>query len=267
MGGGGSQTINQTFNLSVLNETIFKQITNNTQTLATAMNNIQEMEINFGSVESGCKATIGQTINANSTAIGQLDSTTLGESKAKIETELQASAQAALEKVTEAGNFQFGDEQDINQRLNLAVHNVIENVFETNNLNEVYSEVVNIQQGRVNVGVCDGELEFNQNIVAQLTAKAITKSIATAIADNELLSAIHAAASGDAKTENKGISDIVDAIGDAFAGPMKYAIIASVVCVCLIVVLVMVMALSPAGQKGMTNMSGAAASRLGGRRF
>ena len=266
MGGGGSQTIEQTFNLSVLNETIFKQITTNEQTLATAMNNIQEMEIVIGTIGTGCKATFGQTIDANSTVVGQLDSTTLGESKAKIETELQASAQAALEKVTEAGNFQFGDEQDIDQELNLAVHNIIENVFETNNLNEVYSEVVNIQEKKITIGVCDGEITVDQNIVAQLVAKAITKSIATAIADNELLSAIHASSSADAKTENKGLADIVDSIGEAFAGPFKYAIIASVMCVCLIVVLVMVMALSPAGQKGMSNMSGAAASRLG-RRF
>ena len=113
MGGGGTQSIDQTFNLEVVNETVFEQITKNTNTIATAMTNIQEMEIEFGVIDTGCKATIGQTINADSTTIGQLDSTTLGESKAAIETELQASAQAALEKVTEAGNFQFGDDQNI----------------------------------------------------------------------------------------------------------------------------------------------------------
>jgi len=267
MGGGGTQTIEQTFNLEVVNETVFEQITRNTNTIATAMNNIQEMEIEFGVIDTGCKATIGQTINANSTTIGQLDSTTLGESKAAIETELQASAQAALEKVTEAGNFQFGDEQNIDQELNLAVHNVIENVFTTENLNEVYAEVVNIQEGKLKVGVCNGEINFDQNIVAVLTAQAITKSISTAIADNELLSSIHASSQATAKTENKGIADIVGTFFEGLTGPMKYALIASVVCCCMVVVLVVVMGLSPAGQKGMTNMSGAAASRFGGRRF
>jgi hypothetical protein len=266
MGGGGSQTIEQTFNLEVLNETIFEQITRNTQTIATAMNNIQEMNIEFGVIDTGCKANIGQTIDANSTTIGQLDSTTLGESKATIETELQASAQAALEKVTEAGNFQFGDEQDIDQELNLAVHNVIENVFTTENLNEVYSEVVNIQEGTLKVGVCNGELDFNQNIIAVLTAQAITKSIATAIADNDLLSAIHASSEATAKTENKGLADIISKIGEALSGPFKYAIIASVVCCCMLVVLLVVMGLSPAGQSATKNLGAAGASRLG-RRF
>jgi len=266
MGGGGTQSIDQTFNLEVVNETVFEQITKNTNTIATAMTNIQEMEIEFGVIDTGCKATIGQTINADSTTIGQLDSTTLGESKAAIETELQASAQAALEKVTEAGNFQFGDDQDIDQELNLAVHNVIENVFTTENLNEVYAEVVNIQEGKLKVGVCNGEITFDQNIIAVLTAQAITKSISTAIAENELLSAIHASSGASASTVNKGIADIVDSIGDALAGPLKYAIIASIVCCCMLVVLLVVMGLSPAGQSATKNLGAAGASRLG-RRF
>ena len=267
MGGGGSQTIEQTFNLEVLNETIFKQITRNTNTIATAMNNIQEMEIVFGVIDTGCKATIGQTIDANSTTIGQLDSTTIGESKAVIETELQAAAQAALDKTTEMGNMQFADDQDIDQKVNLAVHNVIENVFETENLNKVYAEVVNIQEGKLTVGVCNGEINFDQNIVAVLTAQAITKSISTAIAENELLSSLHASASAEAKTENKGLADIIGKIGDIFSGPMMYAIIASVVCCCMLVVLLVVMGLSPAGQSATKNLGSAGASRLGGRRF
>ena len=169
--------------------------------------------------------------------------------------------------MTEAGNFQFGDDQDIDQELNLAVHNVIENVFTTENLNEVYAEVVNIQEGKLKVGVCNGEITFDQNIIAVLTAQAITKSISTAIAENELLSAIHASSSATAKTENKGIADIVDSIGDAVAGPMKYAIIASIVCCCMLVVLLVVMGLSPAGQSATKNLGSAGASRLGGRRF
>jgi hypothetical protein len=267
MGGGSTQTIEQTFNLEVVNETVFEQITKNTNTIATAMNNIQEMDIEFGVIDSGCKATIGQTIDANSTTIGQLDSTTLGESKAAIETELQASAQAALEKVTEAGNFQFGDNQNIDQDVNLAVKNVINNVFTTENLNEVYAEVVNIQEGKLKVGVCNGEINFDQNIIAVLTAQAITKSISTAIAENELLSSLHASASAEAKTENKGLADIISKIGEILAGPLKYAIIASVVCCCMLVVLLVVMGLSPAGQSATKNLGSAGASRLGGRRF
>ena len=150
----------------------------------------------------------------------------------------------------------------------LEIKNIVKNTFETNNLIEVISEVINIQEGKVNVKKCNGKLNFKQNVVAELMAEAITKSLTSSIADSEVLNKLSASTKGDQKTENKGIADIVGTFFDGLAGPMKYAIIASVVCVCLIVVLVAAMALSPAGQKSMTNMSGAAASRFGGgRRF
>ena len=266
MGGGGSQTINQTFNLESVNKSIFNQITKNSQTLSTSMNNIQQAEINIGVMKSGCTAKLGQTINATSAVSGQLDVTTVAETKDVVQAEMQAAASAAVEKATQAGNFQFGDKQNVNTEVNMAIENVVEKTFSTENLNEVYSEVVNIQEGKVNVGVCDGELIFDQNIVAQLSAEAITKSLSSAISDNSVLSSLHAAATSSASSENTGIADIVSAIGDALTGPMKYGIIACVVCCCLLVVLLVVMGLSPAGQSATANLGKAGAARLGNAR-
>ena len=266
MGGGGSQTINQTFNMDVLNEIIYESITTNQSTLSASMNNIQKMEVNMGEMGPKCEVDLTQDINAKSQSSMTMEPQTINVSKGKVETELTAQAAAAMEKVTEAGNMQFGDEQDMNQQVNMEIKNIVKNTFETNNLSEVISEVINIQEGKVNVKKCNGKLNFKQNIVAELMAEAITKSLTSSIAESEVLNKLSASTEGSQKTENKGIADIVGTFFDGLAGPMKYAIIASVVCVCLIVVLVAAMALSPAGQKGMTNMSGAAASRLG-RRF
>ena len=85
MGGGGSQTIEQTFNLSAVNKSIFNQMTKNTNTLATSMNNIQQAEINIGVMKSGCTAKLGQTINATSTSVGQLDATMIAETKDQVQ--------------------------------------------------------------------------------------------------------------------------------------------------------------------------------------
>jgi hypothetical protein len=134
------------------------------------------------------------------------------------------------------------------------------------NINKVVSEQVNVQEGNLNIGYCDGTLNFQQDIVAQLAASAITKSLASAIADNEILNTLSGDAGASAKTENKGFADIIDSIGEALSGPLKYAVIASVVCVCLIVVLLIVMGMSPAGQNATRNIGKAGASRLG-RRF
>jgi len=50
MGGGGSQTINQTFNMDVVNKSIMTTITNNQQSLSAAMNNIQKVTVRIGNM-------------------------------------------------------------------------------------------------------------------------------------------------------------------------------------------------------------------------
>jgi hypothetical protein len=268
MGGGGSQTINQTFNLSAINKSVFNQITKNKQTLSTSMNNIQKAEINIGVMKSGCTAKLGQTINATSTLSGEMSPKTIAETKDKVQAQMQAAASAAVEKATQMGNLQFGDKQNVNQEVNMAIENVVEKTFSTENINEVYAEVVNIQEGKLNVGVCDGELIFDQNIVAQLVAEAITESLTSAISENDVLSSLHASTSGNAKSENKGFAEVLDSFFAGITGPMKYAIIAAVVCCCLLVVVMIVIGLSPAGQSATANLGKAGASRLGGaRRF
>jgi len=248
MGGGGSQTINQTFNMDVVNKSIMTTITNNQQSLSAAMNNIQKVTVRIGNMGPDCEAKIGQKIDASSQSSAEMSPQTVNEAKTVVANELAASAAAAMEKVTEAGNMQFGDEQNMNQEVNMAIENVVENTFETNNLNEVISEMINLQEGDLEVKNCNSKLDFSQDIVATLMAEAITTSLTTNISNNETLNKLHAAASGEQKTENKGIADIIGALGDAIAGPMKYAIIASVVCLCVLVIGVVAMFMSPAGQ-------------------
>lgn len=248
MGGGGSQTINQTFNMDVVNKSIMNTITNNQQSLSAAMSNIQRIKVTVDGMGPDCDIQLGQTIDATSQSSAVMEPVTINEAKSVVSNELAASAAAAMEKVTEAGSMQFGDKQDLNQEVNMAIENVVENTFETNNLTEVISEMINLQEGDLEVRNCNGKIDFQQNVVATLMAEAITKSLTTNIANNETLNKLHAAVSGEQKTENKGIADIVDSIGDAFAGPIKYIVIACVLCVCMLVIGGVLLALSPAGQ-------------------
>ena len=248
MGGGGSQTVNQTFNMDVVNKSLMTTITNNQQSLSAAMNNIQKVKVRVGNMGPDCDMKIGQKINASSQSSATMSPTTINEAKTVISNELVASAAAAMEKTTEAGNLQFGDKQNMNQEVNMAIENVIENTFETNNLNEVIAEMVNLQEGDLEIKNCNGKLDFSQDIVATLMAEAITDSLTQNIADSETLNKLKAATEGSQKTENKGIADIVDSIGDAFAGPIKYIVIACVLCICILVIGGVAMALSPAGQ-------------------
>ena len=270
MGGGGTQTINQTFNMDILNETINETITNTSSKMTASVGSIQQIKILMGTMGPKCNVDLTQTISSELNSNTKMEVEAVQAVKAKVESELQASADAAMEKVTEAGNMQFGDKQNMNQTINMELKNIIKNTFKTDTLSETISEVVNLQDGLLEIKKCNGKINFSQNIVAELQANAITKSLSKQLNESETMSKLAAAASGSQKTENKGIADIVDSIGNAFNGPLKYAMIASVVCCLAIVAMVVAMALSPGGQKGMSKgMGGMGGMMKGmkGRRF
>lgn len=270
MGGGGSQSMNQTFDMSALNKSIYEQTTINSNSSMAAQANIQSMQIDLRNIVA-CTTNISQTVNASASASSTLENDQTTAIKNAITTEMQAAVQAQVEKVTEAGNFQFGDKQNVNQSLTLAVENIIENSIITENINDAVAEQVTIQDGVYTIDGYDctlgGEINYSQDITAQVVANIVTKNLSDAIAESDVLNDLQAAADATAKTENKGIADIVDSIFEGLTGPMKYAMIASVVCCCMVVILAVVMGLSPAGQKGMGNLSKAGAARMGGRKF
>ena len=260
MGGGGSQTIEQTFNLKALNKSIFNQITTNQQSLSAANSNIQKVDVNVGNIGPKCNLKIGQKIDAKTVSSAVMSPKTIAETKDTVQNELQASAEAALEKTTEAGNFQFDDKQNLKQKITQEVINVVDKTFETNNLNEISSELFNSQEGRLNIKNCNGKVDLSQDIVADQLAQAITDSLTTAISDNDVLSQLTADASGKLKSENKGLADIISKIFAGLTGPILYIAIACVICVCVVMLGGTLFMLSPGGQK----VANAGASRMKG---
>ena len=103
MGGGGSQTVNQTFNMDVVNKSLMTTITNNQQSLSAAMNNIQKVKVRVGNMGPDCDMKIGQMINASSQSSATMSPKTVNEAKTVISNELVASAAAAMEKQQRRG--------------------------------------------------------------------------------------------------------------------------------------------------------------------
>src|SRR6056300_541 len=269
MGGGGSQTINQTFNLSAINKSVFEKITINKAESLASQANIQNLEVVMRNIR-GCSSKFGQKIDASTQSSSELTQTQTDEIRNAITNDMKASASAAVEKGTQMGNMKFGDKQNVNQDVTLAIENIIENKITTENINKAVAEQVSIQNGKLVIDGYDctegGDISWDQDVTARLMAEAVTKSLSDAIASSEVLNSLHAAASGNAKSENKGLSDIIGTFFEGFTGPMKYGIIACVVCCCLLVVLLVVIGLSPAGQSATANLGKAGANRLG-RRF
>jgi hypothetical protein len=263
MGGGGSQTINQTFNLSAVNKSIFNQITKNKSESLASQANVQNLEVVMRNIK-GCSSKFGQKIDASTQSSSKLTAQTTTEIKNAITNDMKAAASAAVEKATQMGNFQFGDKQNVNQEVTLAIENVIENTITTENINKAVADQVSIQDGKLVVDGYDcregGDISWSQDIVARLSAEAITTAIGDSIASSDILNKLHASASGNAKTENTGLSDLVATFFEGFFGPVKW--IALVICVLCIGVLIF--SLSPAGQAVAQNAGKAGAARLGG---
>ena len=269
MGGGGSQTINQNFNMSAINKSIFESITENKASAVASGAVVQNLRVVMRNVR-GC--AFSQKVESTVTSSSELLAENETEIKNAITNEMQAGVQAQIEKATQMGNLQFGDKQNVNQSVTLEIQNIVENTIKTVNENESVTESVVVQGGDLIIDGYDcregGDINWSQDVHAQVIAEAVTTALTGAIASSEVMNELSAAAGGSVITENTGYADIIGTFFEGISGPVKYAIIACLICCCLLVIMLVVIGLSPAGQSATANLGKAGASRLGGaRRF
>jgi hypothetical protein len=195
--------------------------------------------------------------------------------KNDIANSMEQSAAANMEMLTELGSLSdvIGkSNQNIEQTINTTVRNIVETNITTENLTELFAEQVNINQEELIIGgnfVCPegkGGLDLSQDIVAVLSASAVTDQLAEKISETKIVNDLSAKAEASVKQENTGFASIIDSIGEGISGIVGsftgiYAI--SGILLCVVCLAVLAFALSPAGQKATTNMSGAASKRVG----
>lgn len=268
MGGGGSQSIEQTFNLSSVNKSIYNQVTTNTQKVTAGSTAMQSIGLNVKGSMIGCPFNATQKISSDTQTDVSMVPETILAMKNEITTEMKAGATAAIEKSTEMGNMQFGDDQNVKQETNMAIENVVDTTITTENLSEVISTAVNMQDNVMNIGGdldCQGEqITLGQDISAKLVTKAVLASLTEALITNKTTNKLVADLGATQKSENKGVADIIGTLFEGLTGPIKYAIIGCVLCVCMIVLAGAIFALSPAGQNAASTMANAGAKRLSG---
>lgn len=258
MGGGGSSTINQEFNMSVVNDIMYTSVTNNESINENNMQNIQNMELNILK-NVGCSIETDQTITSSFMATTEQITDSFQNVENEIVSELQAQASAALDKQTQMGNLQFGDRQNVNQTINTEIENIVKTQLETNNLTKTINEAVNIQGQTINIGetICfNGEqLSFKQNISAELAAQAVAKNLLSAMTTNQTTNEIITKGESAAASMAGGSAQVIESAGEAVTGvvgavtgPMKFAIIGAVLSCIMLIIAMAMMGLSPAGQ-------------------
>ena len=255
MGGGGSQTIEQTFNLSAVNKSIYEQITKNTQSVAASQTSIQKMTMNIGGSMIECPYSSSQKLDADMQADVEQIPSTIVEMKNEISAEMQAGASAAMEKSTQAGNMQIGDKQNLQQSVNMEIENIVDTTITTENLTELIMEQVSIQSDTINIAGdldCMGEpFDRTQNLTASLAAKSVQEALTDALIENKVTSGMVATIDADMKSKAGGFAEMISAA----TGPMMASAIASVVGIVMVMLSVAIVAMSPAGQGAMNKAS------------
>ena len=110
------------------------------------------------------------------------------------------------------GNMQFGDRQNVNQDVTLAIENVIENTITTENMNRAVADQVSIQgvnSSWMAMIVEKRGYQLESRYSCPTKRRGYTTAIADSIASSDVLNKLHAAASGNAKSENTGLAELV----------------------------------------------------------
>lgn len=274
MGGGGSQTIKNEMNFQSTTKILEENITENTNKVNAAAIQANQMKLSIGvnpitgeqfgegPALKNCKVVVAQTADADVQSEASLTTQSILESKQKIQDSMQANLSSAMEKSTQAGNFQFGDKQNSETKINQEIETVVENVFKTENLNEVVSSVVQTNEADLMIGNMDcslgGELDVTQDLTAKVAATAVMGQVIEKLMETEAVKELAAEIDSKQASENTGAAEVVSEAGDAAAGiigattgPLKYAMIAIVLICCLLMIGGVAIAMSPAGQKGL----------------
>ena len=263
MGGGGSQTIKNEMNIKSTTELLTSTMLKSENTTQANCNTAQNLSVKIGHVV-GCPSYFGQTASCDVQSSSSDISKSISQSANKVAEDMKTKAGAALDNVSQAGNFQFGDKSDVQTKINKEIETIIKDEFSEEKINETMAGAVMIQDGELQVGFYDcsigGNINFEQDVSAKVAAGAVMNKVMERIVDSDVTKAITSEIDSKNTKKAGGAAEVVDSVGDAAAGvigaymgPAKYAMVASVICCCLVVIAAIVMGMSPAGQKKVGN--------------
>jgi len=256
-------SVEQVFKMDVLTKKIFKQTTTNIQECNASGVNIQDMSISVVNAFKGCPIKASQSVSSSVECESEFNPETIIDMKDEIANDLKQAAATEIEAKTEMFAT-ASSKTDISTTIDVEIQNIVDTQITTENINKVAAESINIQDGKIQIVNCYDSIDFEQSISAQVVAKAVTKSLTKAIQDSKVINDVVNDLKSSAKSSSGGLAGLIDSLANMFTGPMKYAIIASVICVCVIMLAVTLFLLSPAGQNSTRTIANAGAKKLGG---
>tara|TARA_R110000851_G_scaffold119017_1_gene246590 strand:+ start:1637 stop:2503 length:867 start_codon:yes stop_codon:yes gene_type:complete len=270
MGGGGSQSIRQSIDIKSTTSILEKNIQTNSQKVqaAATANNSIEASVGINPITGemgniiGCNMNFKQTATADAQSSATSSIESIAESKQEIANDMKSKVAAAMEKSTQAGNFQFGDKSNTEIDIKKDIQTTVENVFEKENLQSVVGNAVSVNSAKIQIGNMDctlgGELNFEQDASAKVAATAVMGDVTKKLMETSSIVKVIEEVEAKQKTENKGAAEVVDSVGDAAAGIIgaagmaAYAPLIACVLICGSMIMVaMMMSKSKGGRQAM----------------
>ena len=252
-------TTSTNIDASALTSTITSTISRVSQTTSASNMNLNTVTIAIGrDTLSGCDIGVKQSINSTTVASGTLKENGLTEIKRDITNGLNAQIDQAAKATSQLG----GGQSTATDTTNIKSH--VETLIESNITNETYnsarSEALGNNDGKLVIGRdCRAKINFDQDIVSQVTAINLLDKVQDIIDSDTVVNEFTAKVSQTAEAKSEGLAGLVkalfDGIRDAFTGPYAMGVVACVVLCCVMCVALLVMGLSPSGQKATTNLS------------
>jgi len=267
MGGNSSKSAVQQTN-EFFNKTTNSFVSENSQKVSASALNINKLNFQRATFKN-CRTAILQTIDSDVIATGEMTTQNIQD----LTTKLKNDASTAIDNAAKQSNGfiapAVANSASATTNLKTTVTNIIDNTMSSKTVQDIFANASNKNDGDFSdlyyecdsayktPGSCNAsdsagcDFVVDQNIKSKVVAKgiadAITKALASTIADNTVVADVKQTST----QQNAGVSELVDSVFKGLTG--IWGIIACVICVLICGALAFL--LSPAGQNSSRTLA------------
>ena len=267
--GGKGQKSTNTNTYTDTQKTITKIMSEATQTTMQSASNSNKLKVKMKKSSKNCPITLNQTIESSQVSIAKIDKTLSNTLTESINKQLKQAATANIEKKTDIvgtlGSIMGGGtKQEVITNVDTKIDKLTKSTFSKKSIQNISQIVTNKNDAELDIGVCNGPMDLEQNVVNKQIASALSQSLTKNIKSSNLDTVLNTESSGDISQEDTTISSITDMISNIFMG---YSAIygsssCAIMCCCMGV---LVFAMSSGGQQMAKNANlGKLAGSVGG---
>ena len=269
---GSKSESKSTIDLETLNKSVSNLLSQKAASAGASAVNINDMTVYIQKMGNGCDIDASQHINSKVKALSSIDSV----STVDLQNTIKSSANSQIDQAAQSKSGFFAtapsDSKTVQDYKN-KVSNIIETNITDQQKSDAFASVFNKNKNQINIGECGGngvtstKLNASQNIVSDLVAQAIVKSISSQLQSLDTTSSTTTQTSQSSTSKSGGLEDVIASIFDGLTGLYIPIIIGCLLCCLCCVALIFFGAsgmASGGGGGGNVGMVGGNVGMVGG---